>query len=698
METMPHPVDEALQRRWYSAAGWSVIVVVSGLLLTVFREVSWAHQFPSTWTLPIPGAINLFMDWFVDNFRWLFRSISWLLTWPMIGLSNFIQWLPWSVLVALLTLVAWQGAGRNVAIFSFLMWMFILVVGYWTPTMNTLALVGVAIPLAVGLGFALGVWSVRSPRVHAVVQPSLDLMQTVPAFAYLIPILLLFGFGPVVGLIASVIFSVPPMVRNTILGFQMIPDSVIEAGTMSGCSARQQFWRTEVPTALPQMLVGVNQTTMAALSMVIIAAIIGGFDDIGWAVLSTMRKAQFGQSVVAGSVIVLLAVLFDRVTHGFAERSLPTAGHVGFSLRGFFYCAVGAPVVLLIAATVFPILWTWPESLVFNPSKPMDDAVESLITNHATAIGSVKNALVFFVLLPIKIGLSKAVLPFTWGFSLTATHIAVYWGVAVLLTLAAGYLRSIQLAIGLLFVSGILFFGVTGLPFPITIAAVTLVAWQLSGARLALFSLGGMFFILLTGMWEPAMLSVYLCGVAVLICIILGGLTGVLAASSDRVSAVIRPINDTLQTLPQFVLLIPALMFFQVGEFTALLAIIAYAIVPMIRYTEQGLRSVPSTLIEAGVSSGCTSWQLFWQVRAPNAFPQIMLGINQTTLYGLTMLVIAALVGTTGLGQQIYIALSAADAGVGLSAGAGIAFIAMIADRILRASAQAQFPTGDLAS
>jgi len=678
------------QRSRHSILGWSIIIVVSGLLLTVFRDVSWVYQYPTAWTLPIPAWISLFMDWFVENFRWLFRSISWLLTWPMIGLNSLIHWLPWSVTVALLTLVAWQGAGRNLAIFSILMWMFILIVGYWTPTMNTLVLVSVAIPLAVGIGFALGVWSFRSARVNAVVEPTLDLMQTVPAFAYLIPILMLFGFGPVVGLIASVIFSIPPMVRNTILGFRLIPESIVESGTMSGCSARQQFWRTEVPTALPQMLIGVNQTTMCALSMVIIAAIIGGFDDIGWAVLSTMRKAQFGQSVISGSVIVLLAVLFDRVTHGFAERSMPTAGHVGFSLRVFCYCAVGLPIVLTLAAYVFPVLWVWPESLVFDLSKPMDETVESLITNHAAAIGSIKNTLVFYVLLPIKIGLLKAVLPFTWGFSLTTTHIVVYWSAVVLLTLATGYFRSIQLATGLLFAGGILFYGVTGLPFPIVFAAITLVAWQLGGIRLAFLSFCGMLFILLTDMWEPAMLSVYLCGVAVFICIIFGGLLGVLAANSDRVSAIIRPINDTLQTLPQFVLLIPALMFFQVGEFTALFAIIAYSIVPMIRYTEQGLRSVPSTLIEAGISSGCTPWQLFWQVRAPYAFPQIMLGINQTTLFGLTMLVIAALVGTTGLGQQIYIALSAADAGIGLSAGAGIAFIAMIADRILRASAGAE--------
>ena len=154
-------------------------------------------------------------------------------------------------------------------------------------------------------------------------------MQTVPAFAYLIPLLLLFGFGPVVGLIASAIYATPPMVRNTMLGLDRVPSDISEAGLMSGCTRRQQFWHVEVPTALPQILVGFNQTTMAALSMVIVAAIIGGFEDIGWEVLSSMRKAEFGQSMLSGLVIALLAILIDRLTIGFAKErpTGPDGGH-----------------------------------------------------------------------------------------------------------------------------------------------------------------------------------------------------------------------------------------------------------------------------------------------------------------------------------------------------------------------------------
>lgn len=180
------------------------------------------------------------------------------------------------------------------------------------------------------------------------------------------------------------------------------------------------------------------------------------------------------------------------------------------------------------------------------------------------------------------------------------------------------------------------------------------------------------------------MLSVYLCSAAVLLCVVLGGLIGTWAAHNDTVSGIIRPINDTLQTMPQFVLLIPVLMLFRVGEYSALLAVIAYAIVPPIRYFEHGLRNVPPEIVEAVRQIGCTPRQMLFEVKLPLALPIIMLGLNQTIMYGLAMLVIAALVGTQGLGQQIFLALGKADMGMGMITGVSMALIAMVDDRILQ--------------
>jgi glycine betaine/proline transport system permease protein len=181
------------------------------------------------------------------------------------------------------------------------------------------------------------------------------------------------------------------------------------------------------------------------------------------------------------------------------------------------------------------------------------------------------------------------------------------------------------------------------------------------------------------------MLSVYLCGIGVILSFALGTSLGILSSEFNGVSKVIRPINDTLQTMPLFVLLIPFVMIFKIGEFTALLAIIAYATVPAIRYSEHGLRNIPHEVIEAAECMGCTRWQMLIRVKIPLALPEMMLGLNQTIMYGISMLVIAALVGTSGLGQQVYIGLGDGDFGVGITAGIAMAIIAIIADRLTAA-------------
>ena len=172
---------------------------------------------------------------------------------------------------------------------------------------------------------------------------------------------------------------------------------------------------------------------------------------------------------------------------------------------------------------------------------------------------------------------------------------------------------------------------------------------------------------------------------AAIISFVFGTGVGIWAAHNDRVSAFVRPINDTMQTMPLFVILIPFVMIFKIGEFTGLLAIIAYAFVPAIRYAEHGLRNLPETVIEAADMMGATKRQLLWQVKVPLALPVMLLGLNQTIMYAIAMLVIAALVGTNGLEQIVYIGLSDGNFGIGIIAGLGMAIIAIIADRMTQA-------------
>ncbi len=681
--------ESALEAIPLNAMAWVVLFAAAAIILITAPLAPWLDLYPANWALPVDSWIRVATDWVVATFRPIFRGISWLLNFPMAWLQAALGWLPWSVTTALFVLTAWRATGPGTALFTGLAFLYIAVVGYWVESMNTLALVGVSIPLSAALGFGLGVLGHRSAVFRRILAPTLDFMQTVPAFAYLTPILLMFGFGPVVGLIASAIFAAPPMVRNTMLGLTRVPQDVKDAALMCGCTGWQRFWQAEVPSAKAQLLVGLNQTTMAALSMVIIAAIIGGFDDIGWEVLSVMRKAQFGQSLLAGIVIALLAMVLERISAGFAGRRSARRGPLA-RLTGLQFVGVLVAAVVLgaLVSWMIPALWSWPNEWRFFPAKALNDALSAFLVDYGAAMKELKNAVLFYFLLPIKLGLSKAVAPFTFGFALTPAMKVGYLVLAVGLTCLVTWRVSWRAGVATGLIAGLLWYGTTGTPWLIFIAATTLLAWQLGGAKAGGFVLGALLFILLSGVWDKAMLSVYLCGAAVMISVLLGAAIGVWAAASATVSAILRPINDTLQTMPQFVLLIPALMLFQVGEFTALLAVIAYAIVPAIRYTEAGIRNVRPELLEAARAMGCSPWQVFWRVKLPQALPEILLGVNQTILFGFAMLAIAALVGTTGLGQAMYLGLSKADAGMALVAGLSMALLAMIADRILSAMAR----------
>ncbi|HIC24417.1 MAG TPA: ABC transporter permease subunit, partial [Gammaproteobacteria bacterium] len=494
------------------------------------------------------------------------------------------------------------------------------------------------------------------------------------------------GFGPVVGLIASAIYACPPMVRNTLLALQRVPTEIVESGEMAGATPRQLFWWVRFPIALPTIMIGVNQATMAALSMVIIAAIIGSSADIGWEVLSTMRRANFGESLLAGIVVALIAMLLDRITRALAVHDAKDGwGSSRLTARTVITATILVAVLIVTAAAFYPGINTYPDKWTFYPVTPINNAITFVTIEFSVTLESIKNTTLFFFLLPMRIGFENTIRPFTWGFELTPVITAGYAVVGAALALLLGVRYTWRAAVGAVLVLTLLFFGLEKLPWPLMILVLVVLSWQVGGTKVGLLTLFGLSFMVFTGVWQLAMRSLYLCLAAVLVSFVVGGLLGIWASQNYRVSRTLRPINDTLQTMPLFVLLIPVLMFFQIGEFTAFLAIIAYAIVPAIRYTEHGLRHVDPAVIEAAEAIGCKRYQLLWQVRLPLAIPEIMLGLNQTIMFALAMLVIAALVGTQGLGQAVYIALARADFGLGLVAGLSMALIAIIADRVLQA-------------
>ncbi|NRB19994.1 MAG: ABC transporter permease subunit [Rhodobacteraceae bacterium] len=237
--------------------------------------------------------------------------------------------------------------------------------------------------------------------------------------------------------------------------------------------------------------------------------------------------------------------------------------------------------------------------------------------------------------------------------------------------LAAAFFRrfGVSAAAAVFVIAIIYYYGLTNIPWLGLVVLFTVMGYSVGGKRLALGVLGGLAFLLLTGIWDKAVLSLYIVSLAALLSFVIGSALGIWAAENDYVSAVLRPISDTLQTMPLFVIVIPFVMLFKIGEFLALLSIMVYAIVPAIRYSEYGMRNLSPEIIEAATSIGASRWQMLWQVKIPMAMPVILLGLNQTIMYAIAMLVIAALVGTNGLGQQVYIGLSDGDFGVGIVAG-----------------------------
>ena len=294
----------------------------------------------------------------------------------------------------------------------------------------------------------------------------------------------------------------------------------------------------------------------------------------------------------------------------------------------------------------------------------------------------------FYGLLPLRIGLDEAVLPFTWGFQWTPAMSLWLFAGAVALGITTAALGAPIAGALIVIAAGMLETGIANLPWPFVLIGTGALAWVAAGPRLAILCTVLLGTILLSGLWERALLSLYLAGAAVTACAVVGGALGLLAAISPMAWRILRPLCDMLQTIPLFVFLIPVLMFFQIGEFSAFLAICAYAVVPMIRYTRFGITDTPPELLEAATASGATTWQTLKDVRLPYAAPAILLGLNQTILYAFAMLVIAALVGTTGLGQSIYLALGQADVGLGVSAGAAMAILAFIADRLVQGFAE----------
>ena len=615
---MPAPVAELSRRAILPLSDWV------GVGLNWFaREAGIGGVKIADITRALAAAAQMPIDWlkFVLADGWVkgagFNKVS---------LAPPLSWLGVVLVAALLGL---RLSGRGLAVLTLVAGGYLVFFGLWASAMTTLASVVICVVAALALGLAMGIWAYRSPGAEAWLRAIMNVMQTVPIFSYLLPTLLLFGYGPSAALFATVVYALPPMVHATVLALRSVPAETLELARMTGCSRAQTLWKVELPVAAPRLAIGLNQVVMMTLNMVIIASMIGA-GGLGYDVLRALRRLDFGAGFEAGMGIVALAVVLDRLTQAAAHNQ--STGRQGLWSRRDTLAAAALLLVPTAASLAVPALAAWPGAWTLTTAPFWNGAVTLINQNFYEPLEAIRTGMLLGVMNPFRNLLQ-----------------ATPWSLVVLLLTLAGY------ALG-------------GLRTALTVALLLL-------------------FVVATGYWQPAMASVYLTVLSVAIALAIGLPFGIWVADHPRLHHPVQLALDTLQTLPTLVYLLPAVMLFRNGDFSAMIAIVSYAVAPAIRYGMAGMAHVPSERIEAALMSGCTRWQSFRFVRLPAALPTLLLGVNQTVMMALSMLVIAALVGTRELGQEVYTALARGETGPGIVAGLCVAAVALVADALLKSGA-----------
>jgi glycine betaine/proline transport system permease protein len=658
MSTASRPFPVAVSDWWPNRLVVSAValLVLVGITLYLHTTGQAPATFPEQWDLRLREPVDGFQSWVIGNrtthpmFLYVFDPLSDFIDATLRGLESLLLALPWPAVLILLYALGYRAGGHPIAILAVIGVVMIGLFGLWQESIETFALMGVSVLLALLIGIPLGIVAARSPGFDRVLRPVLDAMQTMPAFVYLIPVLLFFGIARVPSVVATVIYALPPAIRLTSLGLRQLDKNTLEAADAFGSTAWQKLVKVQLPLALPSILLGINQTIMMALGIVVIAALIGA-GGLGWEVLDALRRLRVGQALEAGLAIVLLAVIFDRISYGFArnsQRSIrnsqsATRNSLRDNVPGWLLAYVywGGVLILVLAFVLVDAeqgaLRGFPEGWRISIQRPVDALVDWMTVN-LYQIGD----------LPIGTG------PFS----------------DFLVVQLLNPLRE--------------FFQST-LPWPVLIAAVALLAYSAGGWQLALGGVVGMFALGLLGTWEQSMDTLSQVLVAVLLTALLGIPLGIWAARNFWVQTVLRPVLDFLQTIPPFVYLVPVIMLFNVGRVPGIIASVLYGLPPLIRLTTLGIEQVAPSAVEAADAFGSTPWQKLSKVQLPLALPSIMLGINQATMMVLSMVIIAGLVGGGALGLEAVNGLARSELGRGLEAGLAIVILAILLDRITQA-------------
>jgi len=610
------------------------------LLLLVFAAASVLLYlaFSGQWTLPhdedypLFAALNGVKSW-VDENRdsiFLFAIIREGVGGLVGAFENLIGVLGWPGVLATTAALSMVFGGWRLALGTTLGLATIGFLGLWTEGMATLAQMLAAVVIALAIGIPLGIVAGRSPRFLALVTPVLDVMQIMPTFAYLAPLTLLFSIGISSATIATLIYAIPPAIRITALGIRTVPDASVEAARSLGSTRLQVLGKVQLPLARRTIGIGVNQTIMMALSMVVITAIIGA-PGLGASVLRALQQVNVGLAFQAGLAVVILAIVLDRLTDQagqwmdprFRRSDTARARH-----RLVYLGALGLVVAAAIGARGLEDPAVFPDTIELSLVAPVNDVAKWITTTFGEGTAAIKDVVSVWVLNPLE---------------------------------------------------GVL----TGAPWWLVVSVVLGIAWAISGRRAAVIASVCLVLVVLLGLWEHGMQTLASVLIATALTLVIGSILGILSARSDPFRTILRPFLDAAQTLPAFVYLIPAVALFSPSRFTAIVAALVYAIPPVIRLVDAGIRAVPVTVMEAATAAGTTSRQLLWKVQLPLSRRALLVAANQGIVMVLAMVVVGALVGAGALGNDVIGGFAQGeDFGKGLAAGIALVLLGIMLDRI----------------
>jgi len=677
---------------YYSLLIPFVIFVAFALSIYLAYQSEVKSTFPkfATDAFTFTAWINAGEDYLKEHYKWITRLIASYVKLGYYGLEDFLLDSSWVFVAALMIIPSFMIGGLRLAILFIFGIYFWGAVDMWDPAMESMALMGLSVLLSVIVGVFFGVLCSQSDRFESFLKPLLDTMQVMPAFVYLIPAMFFFGIGAAPAILATMIYSMPPIIRLTNLGIRQVPNETIETATSFGSTKTQTLFKIQIPLALPSIMMGVNQTIMMALALIVLATFIGA-QGLGAEIWIAIRKLDVGYAMEGGLCVLLMAIMFDRFGKALSAESktlpsestkfhlLPQEWEI-YPIAKIIEKPLG--IIHLIIETTFKLIIGLLAYIsgriltLFNSD--ISESISNFLNKHFYFFSGV--LILCFISLYDSIGTGIGQFPESWALSIREPiESSVKW-LTVNPTFIA-FTKGLRAYVTIYLMRPLDTY-LTFMPWWYVMLAFVVIAWASVGIRFAAVSALLLLFIAACNIWTQAMITLSSVMISVFFCFIIGVPIGILASYSKRFQNINEVILDAMQTLPYFCYLIPVLMFFGGGVVSALIATIIYSIPPIIRLTVLGLSQVSVTYSEVSKSFGGTTLQTLNKIKFPLAVPSLVMGFNQTVMMAFAMQIVTPLIGGKGLGKEVFAGLARSDTGRALAAGIGICLLAIIIDRI----------------